>query len=189
VSGGHRWAIAVALMFVAECVLPSVGWAQCIGTSCTVTISLPVTDVIRLDLSTSTTALGTPVEADFAAGGLIAAASGPIATVKSNGPFTLSVKGNTGTFAYAGTAANPNKSSAELTWALATGAAPGVCTGIVSFGNNMSVAATLLSAGTGAPAIGVPAPSQRICFRTLWSFASAPPGTYTLVVNFTLSGP
>ena len=188
-SGVRRRAFAVMMAFVGVCVSPNIGRAQCIGTSCTVTISLPVVDVMRLDLSTSTTALGTPIQADFAAGGLIAAASGPIATVKSNGPFTLSVKGNTATFAYAGAAANPNKSSAELTWALATGAPPGVCTGIVSFGNNMAAAATLLSAGVGASAIGVPAPSQRICFRTLWSFASAPPGTYTLVVNFTLSGP
>ncbi len=164
--------------------------AQCANnsTSCTVTINLPVNDVLSLVLTANApTALGTPAEAAFTAGGL--AADGPTAMINANRSYSLSVKGNAGTFTYAGPAINPNKSAADLTWAKATGTAPGTCTGISTFGNNMGTAANLMSGSVGAPAIGAPIPSQKICYRTLWTFASSPPGTYSLIVNFTLSEP
>lgn len=186
---GNRRAAALVGAMVSLGLLTGTAAAQCVGTACTVTISLPVSDVIRLDLSTSTTALGSPGQADFIAGWLVAPGDGPTAAVKANGPYTLSVTGNAPSFSYAGSFTNPNKPSSALTWAPGTGAAPGTCTGLATFGNSMGTAATLLSGSSGGPAIGVSAPSKKICYRTLWSFTSSPPGTYSLVVNFTLSGP
>ncbi|HEY3935149.1 MAG TPA: hypothetical protein VGL65_11105 [Gemmatimonadales bacterium] len=144
--------------------------------------------VINLSGSNTNTALGTPAEADFLAGGLVA--DGPTVTIMANGPYSVGVKGHTSTFAYSGPAlTNPNKLASDLTWAPGTGAAPGTCAAVPTYGNNMGSSSKLMSGSVGAPAISASAPSQQICYRTLWTFASSPPGTYMLMVDFTLSEP
>ena len=164
--------------------------AQCSGqASCTVTINLPATTTVaRLTLNTSTTNLGSPAAADFAAGGL--AADGPTVTVKANHAYTVSVIGSSPTFSFTGSP-NPNKPRSDLTWGAGSGAAPGSCplSPTSLYSHDMGTSATLITAGTGAPAIGSTAPSQKICYRTLWNAGSAPAGVYSLIVNFTLSEP
>ena len=48
----------------------------------------------------------------------------------------------------------------------------------------MGASAALMTGATGTGSA-----SQAIFFRTLWSYATDVPGTYSLVVNFTLAAP
>lgn len=148
--------------------------ATCTGNPCSVQVnaSATVNDVLRLTLSSATTALGTPTEADYDAG--YRDAAGPTATVKSNRPWHIDVAGATATFTYTGSLTNPNKTSADLLWGTAAG----------TYGNNMGTSAVLASGATGTGNA-----TQSIYFRTLWAWASDVPGSYGLVINFTLAAP
>ena len=102
-------------------------------------------------------------------------AAGPTATVVANRPWVVSVVGNTGAFTCAGAGCNGTKTAADLKWEV-NGAGG-------SFANNMSTPSDLAS---GNATSGT---SAQIMYRTLWSVANDTPGTYSLVVNFTLSAP
>ena len=143
------------------------------GNSCGLNNSASVTvgTVLRLDLSTSATALTAPDNAAYIAGFLND--NGPTATVKSNTAWTLNISSAAST--WTGTAgANPGKLSADLKWALASGG-PYV-------GLSTSPAAVVTSGGTS----GV---SQSFFYKTLWSYASDTPGNYSLVVVYSLTAP
>jgi hypothetical protein len=150
------------------------GQASCTGNPCTVqvTASATVNDVLKLTLSGTTTGLGTPTEADYDAGFMDVA--GPTASVKANRPWHVDVAGAAATFTYTGALANPNKPASSLQWGTAAG----------TYANNMGASAALFSGtnGTGNA-------SQAIFFRTLWAWASDVPGSYSLVINFTLAAP
>ena len=167
------WAGAVAAMMVAG---PSVLAAQatCTGNPCSVqlTASATVNDVLRLTLSGASTSLGTPAEADYDAG--FKDVAGPTASVKSNRPWHVDIAGGAAAFSYAGSLANPSKSASDLLWGTSAG----------TYGNNMGSSAVLLTGATGTGSA-----SQAIFFRTLWSWASDVPGSYSLVINVTLAAP
>jgi hypothetical protein len=141
--------------------------------SCTVTntASATVNTVARLTLDANTTDLGTPAEADFTAGHKDAA--GPTATVLSNTGWTVSVVGNTSLFGSTGAGARANKPASDLLWGTTVG----------TYGNNAGTAGTLFNGA------GTAGSSQQAFYRTNWSFSLDTPGTYTLVVNYTLSEP
>ena len=167
-----RTATAAAALLVG---LTSTAKAQtCTGNPCTVqvTASATVNDVLRLTLSSTTANLGTPTEADYDAGYLDAA--GPTASVKANRPWHVDVVGAAGVFSYVGSLTNPNKPSSSLLWGTTAG----------TYGNNMGASAALMSGANGTGNA-----SQAIFFRTQWAYASDVPGTYSLVVNFTLAAP
>lgn len=145
--------------------------AQCAGTACDATLSMTVGDVMRLSLNGAATALGSPTEADFAAG--YRDAAGPTATVRCNRACTVTLAAASATFSYAGTLPNPNKPAADLRWGTAPGAYP----------NSLGAAATVY-AGPATDGTTVP-----VFYRTLWNFSSDVPGTYTLVASFTVSAP
>ena len=147
--------------------------AQCSGASCTITVQMPVSDVLRLTLSVVTTSLGTPVDADYTAGFI--AAAGPTATAKANRAFTVSVDATSATFGYSGSFTNPNKPASHLTWATTAGG---------PFTRNAGTAATLASGSSGTAGT-----AQAIFFRTLVTYAADPPGSYSLTVRYTLSAP
>ncbi len=136
-----------------------------------VTASATVNDMLQLTLSSITTDLGTPTVADFNAGYLNAV--GPTATVKSNRAWTVNVKGHTATFTGSGTA-NPTKSAADLQWGTTAG----------TYNHDMSTVAPLATGAATANSGALP-----IFFHTLWNYATDSPGTYSLVVDFTLSAP
>ena len=153
----------------------SIAGAQaCTGNPCTVqvTASATVNDVLRLTLSSATTSLGTPSEADYDAG--YKDAAGPTASVKSNRPWHVDVSGAAASFTYAGSLTNPNKPASSLLWGTVSG----------TYGNNMGSSAVLASGATGTGNA-----SQAIFLRTLWSWATDVPGSYDLVINFTLAAP
>jgi hypothetical protein len=147
---------------------------SCTGNPCSVqlTASATVNDVLKLTLSSTTTSLGTPTDTDYDNG--YKDVAGPTASVKSNRPWHVDVAGAAATFTYAGSLANPNKPSSELLWGTAAG----------TYANNMGASAVLLNGASGTGNA-----SQAIFFRTLWSWATDVPGTYDLVINFTLAAP
>ena len=144
--------------------------AQCSGGSCTVTISMPVAQVLRLTLSSTTTNLGNPTPADFTTG--YKDATGPIVTVKANRAWHVSVSGTAARFTYTGSLGNPNKPVGDLGWGTSSGSYP----------NNLGTPATFAS---GTPGIT----SRTIYFRTQWHLTTDVPGNYQAVVAFTLSAP
>jgi hypothetical protein len=169
----HVWIGAVTAMLVAG---PSAAAAQatCTGNPCSVqlTASATVNDVLRLTLSGASTNLGAPLEADYDAG--FKDVAGPTASVKSNRPWHVDIAGAAATFTYAGALANPNKPATDLLWGTVAG----------TYGNSMGSSAVLLNGATGTGSA-----SQSIFFRTLWSWASDVPGSYSLVINVTLAAP
>lgn len=168
-----KTAVAAAAMLI-TCSSFLRAQATCTGNPCSVQLnaSATVNDVLRLTLSSATTALGTPTEADYDAG--YKDVAGPTATVKSNRPWHVDVSGGAAAFSYTGSLTNPNKPASDLLWGTASG----------TYGNNMGSSSVLVSgaSGTGNG-------SQGIFFRTLWSWASDVPGSYGLVINFTLAAP
>jgi len=163
------------LLFLALATRQAQGQLGCSGATCTVEITMPVSDVLRLSLSTSSIALGNPIEADFLAGYHDISGTAVNVTVKSNRPFTVQLGSVTPAFSYSGTMANPNKPASDLRWTTSAG---GLSTTTNSFGST----STLLSQGAGTV-------TQPLFLRTLWSFASDVPGTYALTVRLTVAAP
>jgi opacity protein-like surface antigen len=176
-----RAALAAVLLLASapagaqSCTTPNATGTAC-ATPITLNMSMPVADVMRLTLSGTTTALGAPDGAAYTAG--YRDAAGPTVTVKANRAYRVQVLGATANFTYTGSLTNPNKPRTDLMWGTVAGAYP----------NGAGAAATLLS-GLAAPAPSVSAPSQQIFLRTLWTYAAGVPGTYSLVLNFTLAAP
>ena len=162
--------LAAAAMWPAAC-RPLA--AQCVGASCTITVQMPVSDVLRLTLSAVTTSLGTPVEADYTAG--YVASTGPTATAKANRAYTVTVDATSANFTYSGSLTDPVKPASTLTWATTSGG---------PFTHNAGTAAALFTGSTGTSGT-----SQGIFFRTTVSYAVDRPGTYRLTVRYTLSAP
>lgn len=152
---------------------------SCTGNPCTIqnTASVSVVDVMRLTLDGYTTDLGTPTESDFVAG--YRTAAGPTATVRSNRPYRVTVKAVPSSFSWTaptingGTLADPLKPASDLLWGTAAG----------TYGNDMSASALLLSGN------GTSSTQQQIHYKTLYSFAKDVPGTYSIVIDFTLAAP
>ncbi len=165
---------------------PAIGAALLVGASsltaqgtctttpaCTVTntASATVITVARLTLSANNTDLGTPTEADYIAGHKDAA--GPVATVEANTAWHVAVVGNTGTFSCGGTGCWATKPASDLLWGTVAG----------TYGNTTATSATLFSGS------GTASSTQQSFYETKWSFVNDTPGTYTMVVNYTLSEP
>ena len=145
----------------------------CSGATCTVEISMPVTNILRLTLSSPSIPLGAPTEADYQAG---YRDTGPVdVIVKGNYPFSVQLGGVSASFTYAGSLPNPNKPASDLQWALSAGA-------LSSTTNHMGTTATLITSnGTGV--------TLPLYLRTRWNFGTDVPGTYSLTISFTLSAP
>jgi hypothetical protein len=168
------WIVAAALL-LASMTRQAGAQLGCTGATCTVEITMPVTDILRLSLSVPSVVLGTPSDVDFSAGFRDVPGSAVDVTVKANHPFSLQMAGLSPTFNYSGSMANPLKPASHLLWA--TSAA-----GLTGTPYTMATPATLFSGG--ATSI-----TQSLYFRTLWNFATDVPGTYSLTISFTLSAP
>ena len=137
---------------------------------------MPVSDVLRLTLSTASVGLGTPALADFTAGHRDVTGAAATATAKANRAFRVQVVGGSSNFSYSGSLPNPSKPASDLKWATTQG-------GLTTTTFTMGTTATLINSTATAPT------SQSIFFRTLWLFNRDVPGSYSLIVSFTLSAP
>jgi hypothetical protein len=147
----------------------------CSGATCTVEISMPVTDVLRLSLSGSSVLLGTPGESDYLAGYRDVVGAAVNVTVKANRAVAVQVGGVSGSFMFTGSLPNPMKPASDLRWS--TSAA-----GLVTTTDHMGTTANFLSQGAGS--FVVP-----LHLRTLWNFGTGVPGVYSLTISFTLAAP
>jgi len=156
--------------------------AQCSGNggSCntTNTASVTVGALVKLGMSSATTALTNPT-ADDIDGGNVLADNGPSFTIKANRSWTLKIKsGNATNWTYAGANAGV-KPIGDLAWSTAAGGTFAAIT------NADATFASGAGASNGAAA--------QAFFRTSWqsdfTSASNAPGTYSLPIVFTLTAP
>jgi hypothetical protein len=156
--------------------------AQCSGNagSCntTNTASVTVGALVKLGMSSNTTALTNPTADDVDAGNVLAD-NGPTFSIKSNRSWTLKIKSqNATTWTYVGSNAGV-KPIGDLAWSTSAG---GTFTAITA---SDATFASNASASNGAAA--------QAFFRTSWlsdfTSASNAPGTYSLPIVFTLTAP
>ena len=146
--------------------------------TCTVATSTTLTigRVVQLTLSSVATPLTAPTLADYDAG--FVANTGPTATVQSNGPWRLQITATAATWTAAntepGVAARANKPASDLTWSTAVG------------GPFAGLTVTPVDAVTaGATSSNV----TSFFYRTLYSWTVDTPGSYSLIVRFTITAP
>jgi hypothetical protein len=132
--------------------------------------------VVELTLSGGTTTLASPGEAAFDAG--FAASTGPVATIRANGPWMLliSVAAPVWTATSVGptSPARPDKPAGDLMW------------GTDAAGPFTAVSTTAATLGSGAATAGTSVP---LFYRTIYSWTLDRPGDYALAVTLTLSAP
>lgn len=136
---------------------------------------MPVQEILRLTLSATGVALGSPVEADYQLGYRDVPGPAVSVTMKGNRPFQVQVQGMAGQFGYAGALTDPLKPASNLLWAT-------TAAGLAGTPNHMGTAAMFFNGGPGSV-------TQPLFLRTLWNVATDVPGTYALSIQFTLSAP
>lgn len=148
---------------------------SCTTNPCTVTNTAQATigELLELTLAgADPTVLTAPVVTDFNGLGIaLKTNTGPQASVRSNVDWTVTVQGNTATFSGGST----TKPASDLMWH--PSGTPN------AYAQDMSTADVLFS---GNATSGV---NETILYQTRWDIAVDSPGTYALVVNFTLSAP
>lgn len=155
-------------------VAPTAQGQTCAVNPCTVTntASAMIGELLQLTLAgADPTVLTPPVVTDFSGDEAFKTNTGPQATVRSNVPWTVTVEGAAGVW----TGGSGSKPASDLAWHPAS--APN------AYAQDMSSADPLFDGG---PTGGA---SETILYRTRWDITTDSPGTYTLVVNFTLSAP
>jgi len=138
--------------------------------------SLVIGDVLSLTLSATTTALTPPVATDYDAG--FVANTGPTATVRGNRAWRLQISAATATWTAVntepGVTARANKPAGDLLHATVSG------------GPFNALSTTPTTVASGAASAGT---ASNFFYRTLYAWAVDTPGTYSLVVTFTLLAP
>jgi hypothetical protein len=172
----------LAAMVLGTAIGASQANAQCSGNagSCNTvnTASVTVGALVKLGMSSASTALTNPTADDVDAGNVIADA-GPSFTIKANRSWTLKIKSqNAANWTYAGTNSGV-KPISDLTWATSAGGTYAAIT------NSDATFASGASASNGQAA--------QAFFKTSWlsdfTSASNAPGTYSLPIVFTLTAP
>ena len=142
--------------------------------SCSVNASASITipKVLQLTLSTISQTLAAPTEAAFDAGHQDA--TGPVATVRTNAGWNLQINAAAATWTASGAGARANKPAADLQWSNVSGSGYA----------GLTTSATAVTAGTATIATNV-----SFFYRVLYGWTVDTPGTYSLVVVFTLTTP
>ncbi len=137
---------------------------------------LVIGDVLSLTLSATTTPLTPPAAVDYDAG--FVANTGPTATVRGNRAWRLQISAATATWTAVntepGVSARANKPAGDLLRATAVGG---------PFTALSTTPATVVSGGASGGT------ATNFFFRTTYAWAVDTPGTYSLVVTFTLLAP
>ncbi len=170
--------IAAGLAFVAG--LSTTASAQAVTVSgasplaVTTYVTVTAPSVFKLTINDTSTAVVAPTETDFDNGGQDVA-SAVTATVKSNRPYSLSIKG--GAAVWTGTGgARANKPVADLLWGTGTPS-----TALTTTAALIGTASTTGNDGSAAAAT--------INYRIKWGYTDDTPGTYTIPVVYTLTSP
>ena len=177
---GTRYIVAAMIVGSALSALPAA--AQCSGSdscSTTNTASVTVGALVKLEMSSATTSLTSPVVADLAVG--YVADVGPTFTVHANQDWTMSIKSaasNPTNWSYTGSKGGV-KPIGDLKWSIADNG---------SFAALTSSNATVASSETSTDDTAVSLFFQTV-YSSDYSSANNRPGVYSLPVVFTLSAP
>jgi len=140
------------------------------------TVSMTAGRVVRLLMSSGSTALASPTTADFDAG--FNSTTGPSLTISANAPWTLYIRANsavwTATNTSPGAPARVNKPAGDLQWSTA---ASGSFTALTTSDANLVTGTATASAAT------------TLYFQTLYDWTVDTPGSYGLTVVLTLTAP
>jgi hypothetical protein len=143
--------------------------AQCNGvSSCTVTVvaSATINAVARLSITSATTSLVAPKAGDFGTSAGVTSA-GPTITVSSNTGYTLTAAPSVSTWTGP---SGVNKPASDLKMKVGPGAT-------VSLGQ------------VGTSSSGTASTTYAISYNTVYNWTTDKPGSYSLVVNYTLTAP
>ena len=154
--------------------LASPASAQCNGAAAAgaATCTLPVVAtatinaVARLSINSTTTTLNAPTAADFG-GSAGVTSNGPTVTVMSNTGYTLTTSAATATWTGP---AGSSKPASDLKMQVGAGA-------VVALGQ------------VGTSTTGTASTSYVISYNALYNWTTDKPGSYSLVVNYTLTAP
>jgi hypothetical protein len=141
-----------------------------IGATCLVSnnVSVTVPSVARLSINNTNTTLTAPLAAEFAPGGTgHSDPAGPTLTVAANVNWTVTA------------------SAGAATWTGGSGLKPSTDLSITNDAG-ATYHAFPFAVKTGAP---TSSSTQQVGYHTNYSFTVDTPGTYTLVVNYTLTSP
>lgn len=143
--------------------------------SCTVatTTTLTIPAILRMTIGSSTTNFGTLSATDYNAGNKSIA--GPTITVKANQGWRVQVSSAATFWTATGTGAWASKPLSDLLWSK---------TSIASGFTAVTSTAATIGSGTGTGGTVLP-----LWLQSNWSYANDTPGTYSVVVSFTLITP
>ncbi len=151
------------------------GMGQCSTTMGSLQVRVTFGLTFDLALSSTVTNLPAPDAAAFNTGYTLT--NGPVATIRSNGPWALSISASSATWAAVNTVPEPartDKPASDLSWSTDPG---GVFTDLST--SPMQVASGLATAGTMVP----------LFYRTVYQWALDTPGNYSLQIVFTIAAP
>lgn len=138
--------------------------------SINVASSLTIPTLLRLSIDDTTTSLTTPTEAIFNTGSVTTA--GPVITIKTNNSWTLLVRAAAATWTGVGAGVRANKPVGDLAWDRGLGF------------TTMTTADASVATGTrGASNV------TSMSYRVNWSWPLDTPGTYSLLVVYTVTSP
>jgi len=166
-------ALVAGLTNAAQAQSVTVSGASPLSINTYVTVTAP--SIFKLTINDTSTAVTAPVEADFD-NGYQDVASAVTATVKSNRPYTLKIKGGAATWTGSG-GARANKPVGDLLWGTVSPAATALSTTDANIGSPST------TGNNGS------SPAATVNYRILWGYTDDTPGTYTIPVVFTLTSP
>lgn len=170
-----------ALALLLATAIPGIAAAQT-----TITLRLPVKDVMFLTSTSSTLTLSPPTQAVY--DGTLTVVTGPALTVESNRTWTVALT-SVATFSFANAAgnvfANPSKPATEVSWAVTN--SPFTASGTLGVtGANVTFTGATGSAASYAPTASATA---TLYFRPSWLYSRDVPGVYSLSTLLTLATP
>jgi hypothetical protein len=164
-------------------------FASTASAQATLTIRLPVKDVMSLDAGSSSVTFPTPDAAAYD-GTTLPVTSGLALTVRSNRKWKVTLS-STANFNFTNSGSNtftsPAKPATDVQWS--TSASPFAASGTLGLtGGSVSFTGAGLT-GTATSYDPIGAATATVYFRSAWSYVRDVPGTYTLQINVTLSTP
>jgi len=143
----------------------------------TTTVALPVGAIFQMVLTAPGNETIAPQYDDFAIG--YKDVVGPTAVVKANRSWSVSIRALTSTWdavpGPGGGTPRSDKPAEDLLWSRN----PGSGYAVVSSGSGSTIATGTATAGT----------SVQLYYRTLWSFATDSPGSYSITIGLTIAAP
>ncbi len=175
----YAWAVLITILALphtlraqAQCIATITPCATPVG-ALQVIIDIPA--IFDLRLSATTTDLAAPTTAVYNTG--FAQTTGPVATIRSNAAWALSISALTPMWSAVNTEtepARPDKPAADLAWATSPGG---------TFTNLSTSAAEIAN---GLPTLGT---SVSLYYRTRYRWDLDTPGNYSMQIVFTIAAP